>query len=299
MRTIIVSGCDAGFFHMTKGLILSLKDCPESAGVDLGLLDVGLEDEQRAWFADNGVAVVAPDWDLRHPYTDQLPSNRKAFFSRPFLPKHFPGYDMYVWMDADTWAQDWQAVAMHIEAAKDGALAIVPELDRAYERNPAGVKIRTILGRPYRISSVFYKRFRRAWGRRAANKYALQPILNNGLFALRADAVHWQPWREIYQRGLDKYPRGGRRSLCQVSLNYAVYDLELPYVPLPARFNWLTYLALPKLDTKTGRYVEPLPPYDPISVIHNVHSVKDRPQTLTTTDGKTVEQTILYRHGDY
>ena len=299
MRTIIVTSTDSGFFHMAKGTILSIKDRPESAGVDLGLLDVGLAEDQAQWFRDNGVTVVAPGWDLRHPYPDRLPVYRKAFFSRPFLPEHFPGYDMYIWMDADAWVQDWHAIETFVEGAKDGALSIAPELDRAYPRDASGVKIKTALGRPYKISSLFYMRFRRAWGRRAANFHALRPILNNGVFALRADAPHWQQWKDAYQEGLDRYPRVEKRPLCQAALNYAVYEYELPFTPMPARFNWLAYLALPKIDAASGDFVEPLLPHDRIGIVHNAAGIKTHRHKMSTTDGKPVERTLLYRDGDY
>ncbi|MGH6976466.1 MAG: hypothetical protein ACREED_05505 [Stellaceae bacterium] len=35
--------------------------------------------------------------------------DRAAF---PFLRRYFPGYDVYLWLDGDTWVQDAEAIEL-------------------------------------------------------------------------------------------------------------------------------------------------------------------------------------------
>ena len=54
--------------------------------------------------------------------------------ARPFLRDYFPGYDGYMWMDADTWAQTPDAInTMLAGVATDDALYIASEIDRDYK----------------------------------------------------------------------------------------------------------------------------------------------------------------------
>jgi hypothetical protein len=82
----------------------------------------------------------------------------RAITARPFLPKYFPGHETYLWMDADTWLQEWYPIDWYVAAAADGRLAIAPQVDRAY-RHPRGVlnwrmeRLRAFFGpRPWRCS---------------------------------------------------------------------------------------------------------------------------------------------------
>ena len=69
------------------------------------------------------VQLVAPGWDFDFPGRESAPNYLKAEFSRPFLPRHFPGYEMYFWLDADAWVQEWRAVDIYCAAAAKGAPA--------------------------------------------------------------------------------------------------------------------------------------------------------------------------------
>ena len=299
MTAIIVSGADSAFFRLMKGTFLSLKARTLPGGVSLGALDCGLAPGEVAWLESEGIAVVQPGWDIRQPDPEKVPSYQKAYFARPFLPKHFPGHDSYMWMDADTWVQDAAAVELYLDAAKDGAIAIAPEADRAYERHGHDLKWRTLFGVPVGATSFMYRRYRRAWGREAAMRLATRPVLNNGVFALRGDAPHWAAWADAYQRGQDNYPDALRRVLDQASLNYAIYEADLPRALLPAWCNWMVNLAAPLVDADSGELREPHPPYRRLGIVHLAHQTKDAPQWLATTAGDQTERTLLYRGGDY
>ena len=60
------------------------------------------------------------------------PDFLRAMTARPHLPSYFPDYDIYIWIDADCWVQDWRAVSMLGLAAKDYGFSVVAECDRSY-----------------------------------------------------------------------------------------------------------------------------------------------------------------------
>ena len=56
----------------------------------------------------------------------------RAVTVRPFLPRYLPGYNIYVWIDADAWVQEEFAVARLVDGAAQGALAAVSHTHDAY-----------------------------------------------------------------------------------------------------------------------------------------------------------------------
>src|SRR5579859_4276045 len=83
-RRIIVSGSSSGYFGLLQGCIASIRDKPEGAAVSLGILDVGLEDSQRAWLAARGAEIVEPGWDFDFPGRAEAPRHRQALPASPF-----------------------------------------------------------------------------------------------------------------------------------------------------------------------------------------------------------------------
>ena len=113
MKFILVSAADAAYFPLLRDLVTSIRAQPRGAAAEIGVLDLGLAADQIAWLTARGAAIVAPGWDVEFPGREQTPSSFKAQISRPFLPQHFPGYDAYMWIDADAWLQDWSRSEEH------------------------------------------------------------------------------------------------------------------------------------------------------------------------------------------
>jgi hypothetical protein len=291
MRTCIVSSADSGFFEYLQELVQSIRDKPESEGVDLCILDVGLSDEDKSWLAPFAASIVKPDWDIRRPGEIEEPEHKKGLRSRPFLPDHFPGYDVYVHIDADAWVQDWSAVELLVRAATTGALAVVPEVDRAYPAFDTKLKVERVLGIPYRISSGGWRRYRDIYGKDVADRLIDTPTLNGGVFALAADAPHWSVWREQYGLALQRSRRGG---LDQLTLEYITHGLGLPVELLPATCNWVAHRATPKYDASRKRLVEPYLPHRDIGILHLTLWSKDGEQELATLDGGTLTSSLRY-----
>jgi hypothetical protein len=294
LNATIVSGADSRYFPWLSDLVRSIRDREESREVQLSILDLGLDPAERAWLESRGAKLVQPGWDLRIPETLRLPEHARGLTARPFLPSHFPGHDVYLWLDSDTWVQEWSAVELLIRAAASGALGVVPETDRAYPTDDTQLRIDRVLGVPYRVSSYNYRKFREAYGDAVALGLAQQPILNAGVFALRRDAPHWRAWGECYQRTLDRSRRDGAD---QVSLNRIGHAGDLPVERLPATCNWLASKARPRWDPAARRLVEPYLPHAPIGILHLTGSSKDAVYDLSSLDGSVVRRTLRYPAG--
>ena len=130
MDFIIVSAADAGFAHLLDDLLKSIRNAAGDNLPALGVLDVGLEPQYRNKLEEDGVIVVEPGWDYKVP--EDTPPYMRAMTARPHLPKYFPGYELVMWMDADTWLQKWETIELYRQAATDQVFAITPEFDRTY-----------------------------------------------------------------------------------------------------------------------------------------------------------------------
>jgi len=189
---LIASAADRGYFPLLRDTVLSLH--AHRRDFAIGILDLGLEDGQRAWLAQRVSHIVRPGWDVAFPDQNRTPEVRKAQVARPFLRRHFPDYETYLWIDADAWVQDWRAIELYCAAAGSGRLAITPEIDRAYKRH-------------YKRPKLFgwnlaWKNYREAFGWRAADRLGRNPIVNCGVFALHRDAPHWEAWARVMAQAL-------------------------------------------------------------------------------------------------
>ena len=254
-RAIAITGGDAAYFDLMRDCIDSLQATAEGRALALGVLDCGLLDEQRAWCAARGATLVEPVWDFDFPGRDGLADGYKALTARPFLPRYFPGHDLYLWIDGDCWVQQGDAVALFLAAARTGRLAVAPEIHRSM--------------RHYRhawteFSAVNGAAFAASYDHAMAERLVRYPMINAGVFALAADAPHWQGWAGLMGDALQR----SADMTDQVTLNVLVYDKGFACEPLPSRCNWPVHHATPAWDGARGLFVEPAMPYEPLGILH-------------------------------
>ena len=279
---IIITGADSGYFPLLRDTIMSVRAFDPA--VPLGVLDLGLKPDEREWLASMAAQVVYPGWDVEFPGRDRMPETFKAQVARPFLPRHFPGYEMYFWLDADAWLQDWRAVEMYRAAAGRNRIAITVEIDRAYKRHYKRPKL---LG-----FTLPWKCYRAAFGWRVADRLGRNPFANCGVFALHREAPHWLAWQEVITRVLLRtrffYAE-------QIALNYAIFADGLPANFLPAYCNWAVGDAAPAFDADRGLFVEPFAPHEVIGVIHlSGPDQKNKVFRLDCLGGGTVATSLRY-----
>jgi hypothetical protein len=254
-RLLIASGADRGYFPFLCDTVLSILAQQQDATI--GILDFGLDSDQRRWLGERVQYLVRPGWDLDFPGRERTPEIRKAQLARPFLRRHFPGHETYLWIDADAWLQDWRVIEFYVAAAGREKLAITPEIDRAYKRH-------------YKRPKLFgwtlaWKNYREAFGWRVADRLGRNPMVNCGVFALHHDAPHWDAWARIMAQVLQ---RTRFFFVEQTALNYAIFAEHLAVNFLPAYCNWMPGDAAPAFDPATGLFVEPFAPHEVIGIMH-------------------------------
>jgi hypothetical protein len=279
---LIVSGADSGYFPLLRDTVSSIQAAYPDAAI--GILDVGLDAAAREWLSPRVAHLVRPGWDFDFPGRARTPDVRKAQFARPFLPRHFPGYEMYLWIDADAWLQDWRAVELYVAAAGRDKLAITPEIDRAYKRHYKRPKL---LGQ-----NLAWKNYREAFGWRVADRLGRNPMVNCGVFALHREAPHWAAWARVIEQVAQ---RTRFFFVEQTALNYVIFAERLPVDFLPAYCNWMPGDAAPAFDAGRGLFVEPYSPHEPIGVMHLAGAEqKTHIFRLKRLDGGEVDTSLRY-----
>lgn len=254
-KAIAITGGDANYFDLMRDCIGSLQATPEGKAMALGILDCGLTDGQRAWCRERGAILVEPIWDFDFPGREKLKDGYKALTARPFLPRYFPGFDLYLWIDGDCWVQQGDALALFLTAARTGALAAAPEIHRSMRHyRHAWTEFSTINGAAYE----------KAFGKETADRLIRYPLINAGVFALSDRAPHWRGWADVLGETLQR----SADMTDQIALNALIYDRGFSCEPLPSQCNWPVHHATPFWDADRSLFVEPAMPYEPLGILH-------------------------------
>jgi hypothetical protein len=288
-RNIVITAANDLYLPLALGLLRSLRGLAFSVPFDIGVLDVGLGEDAKAQIAAFGATIVPARVDIDYPdrlaWEKQAPAFR-SLTARPYFRDTFQGYDVYMLVDADAWAQTPEAIdTMLAGAAAEDSLFVAAEIDRDY--------------RPYFLSSQPWE-YQLKWYRAnfpAETVAAIfpRPMLNAGVWAMRATSPVWKAWGDEYTACLQRFTRMTKQQfMCdQLSLNIAVYTKGLPLKIMPAEFNWLSLYALPLFDAEKNLFVRPTPPRSTISILHLTHEKKLRTFELATTNGGTIIRTLL------
>ena len=283
-RIIIISAADNGYADLLAGLLASIEAQARDANIDIGVLDLGLEKALQTSLERRGVAVIPPDWDYSlELFRSKPPDFFRAMTARPHLRRYFPGYDLYLWLDADTWVQDWTAVELYIDAAQRSGFAATPEVDRSYDPY-------------YRDSSVIdwrYSCFRKCFDEELAQQLAPFPLVNCGVFAARADAPHWDAWSQLLGKSLQTM-REPFFFAEQTTLNVVLRKAGFQTAFLPSTCNWMCNRALPQCSADGMVLLEPNPPFSRIGVIHMTSETKNGQKELLGTDGRLHIRSLRY-----
>jgi hypothetical protein len=294
--TILITAADEKYFELLGGLLDSLKAHPGSRQVPVGVIDLGLTPEQIEELAPRVGEIVPGRWDIPFPGCETAPRYRQAFTVTPFLREYFPGHEIYLWIDADVWVQDWTAIEMYLRGARRDGMAAVPEVDRNYPQCTSDLELRIFRKNPLvrgliqSISTSLYQRLSRLYPRYTSRKLMMRPHINTGAIALMSTAPHWNAWQESYRAARI---RSHEDLSDQAALNHAVYTKDLPLHRLPCTCNWLTCFSVPLVDEATGRLVEPSLPHAPIGLLHVVGTTKAEVYEVRTLRGGETHRSRL------
>ena len=283
-RVAIVSAANSRYMSLLRGLVRSVLDVIPASDEEVAttfpymrraknkahefsfsVLDCGLLPHDIEWLTVRGVSVVSINQPtLEHSRTFE-PGNI-GFTERHALPTHVPGFDIYMWIDADAWVQSFsKGIWPYLTYAETHDVAIVPEIDRQIVYNP---HLRTI------TKGWALGNYSKYFSAEAAKTLAEFPMLNNGVFAARGDSPVWQLYASAMQFALDTNNGKPEFGIDQVSLAYAIYCGGVKFYPLPLGCNWMVTHATPVLFDKTDTLLEPMWPFNQIGIVHLLDHTK-------------------------
>ena len=297
-KNVIISLADANYFELLNDLIDSIKRFKESDNLAICILDAGLTKEQKEILSLKVDEIKSAEWDIEVPdFKVKGKEWLKSQVSRAFLPKYFPNYEKYLWIDADAWVNSWETIELYYKGCEKNKLSIATSADRAYGRV---LRAEWFLGSFARIKSQNYKHAKSSgFSESIARQVALKPHLNIGVFALQANAPHWQIWQKNLKIALSAGKIWGSE---QIAMNITIYCDQQEVEILPAYCNWTLIEAL-KFDTKQNTLVEPYLPNHKIGIVHfagknndKIRNNKNFISKVKTVDGDLIEMKLRFNN---
>lgn len=279
MTAIVVTAADEGYAPLLLDLLLSLEAAGLPASYRVGVLDLGLAGPTLAKIAPLVGPIVKPTWPFRPHATFDARPRYLSRAVRPFLPRYFPGHEVYLWLDADCWVQEGVAIEHLARCARTVGAAFVPAVDRGYLHTPEA-------------RSWVDARHRMAFGDAEADRLQAFSYINSGVLAIAAGAPHWAAWERRFQAALDRWE--GDFLSDQAVVNAMIYLDRLPTMMMPAEYNWICHLRLPVWSGKSKKFVNPNFPWTPIGIVHNTFNDKQVVVPVAASDRPALTIPMTY-----
>ena len=295
-ENVIISLADSKYFDLINELVNSIKRFKQSEEVAICIMDAGLTNDQINILKNKVDEIKKAEWDIK--VSDFKVKGRewlKSQVSRAFLPNYFPGFKKYLWIDADAWVNTWETIDLYFKACENKKLAISTSADRSYGRV---LRAEWFFGSLAKIKSQNYKHAKSSgFSEKIAREVALKPHLNIGVFALEAEAPHWEMWQINLKKALNSGRIWGSE---QIAMNITIYHNNYDVEILPAYCNWILIDGI-KYDKKTKKLVEPYLPNHEIGIVHfagknndNIRLDKNFKSKVKTLDGDEVEISLRF-----
>jgi len=298
----IVSLADANYFNLLNELIDSIKSFKESENIAICVLDAGLTENQKNLLKNKVDEIKKAEWDISVP-SHKVKNKEwlKSQVSRAFLPRYFPKYEKYLWIDCDAWVQDWSSVDLYFKACENGKLGITQTMGPGYKIMS---KVNWLFGKIAIIKSQNFKHaISSKIGIEKARKLAFAPHVNIGVFSLEKDSSCWNNWQNNLNKTLSAGNIFGSEGL---AINMSVYIDEVETEFLPLNCNWIASNLLPKFDENLKKFVEPYLPNYKIGIMHLAAGIwKDKKDMrmdsniqieIKTLKNKKVLKSLRYSH---
>ncbi|WP_440676046.1 glycosyltransferase [Candidatus Pelagibacter sp. HIMB1593] len=301
-KNTIVSLADSNYFPLLDELIDSIKRFEESKDTAICILDAGLSVEQKNKLSSKVDEIKSAEWDIKVPES-KIKGREwlKSQVSRAFLPKYFPNYEKYLWIDCDAWVNDWQTIELYFKACEDSKLGITQTIGPGYKITS---KVDWVFGKLAIIKSQNFKHaIKSKINLEKARKLAFAPHINIGVFSLEKNSKSW----EIWQNNLRETLKGGDIfGSEQLAMNISVYYDNIESEFLPLNCNWITSNLLPKFDEANNTFVEPYLPNYKIGIMHLAAGIwknnqdmrvnKDIKIEIKTLDGKILNKSLRFEN---
>ena len=263
-KNVIVSLADANYFPLLEELVDSIKRFRESTDVAICILDAGLTSDQKNSLLKKVDEIKPAEWDIQVP-PDKVKGKEwlKSQVSRAFLPKYFPNYEKYLWVDCDAWVNDWNCLELYFKACDNEKLGITQTIGPGYKITS---RVNWLIGKLAIVKSQNFKHaIKSKIGYEKARKLAFAPHINIGVFSLNKNSKVWEIWQKNLQQTLRAGNIFGSE---QLAINISVYIDNVTTEFLPLNCNWITSNLLPKYDEDQKTFVEPYLPNYKIGIIH-------------------------------
>ena len=263
-KNVIVSLADSNYFELLNELIDSILRFEKSKDVAICILDAGLTLDQKLILSKKVDEIKSAEWDIEVPALKVFGKEwLKSQVSRAFLPKYFPNYEKYLWIDCDAWVNDWNSIELYFKACENGKLGITQTLGAGYKIMS---KVKWLVGKIAVIKSQNFKHaIKSKIGLDKARKLAFAPHINIGVFSLEKNSPGWKSWQANLEQTLKSGNIFGSEGL---AINMSVYIDDLKTEFLPLNCNWIASNLLPKFDEKKNTFVEPYLPNYKIGIMH-------------------------------
>ena len=301
-KNVIVSLADSNYFNLLNELIDSIKHFDKNNTTAICILDAGLEKEQVNKLTSKVDEIKSAEWDI------QVSSIKvkgkewlKSQVSRAFLPKYFPNYNKYLWIDCDAWVNDWSSIELYFKACENGKLGITQTLGPGYRIMS---KVNWLFGKIAIIKSQNFKHaISSKIGIEKARKLAFAPHVNIGVFSLEKNSNCWDVWQKNLETTLKSGKIFGSEGL---AINMSIYIDNVETEFLPLNCNWIASNLLPKFDEKNHTFVEPYLPNNKIGIMHLAAGIWDDKKDMRidssvkiqikTLENKNVSKSLRFGH---
>ena len=301
-KNTIVSLADSNYFPLLDELIDSIKRFKESKDTAICVLDAGLLEQQKNKLLSKVDEIKSAEWDIKVPES-KIKGREwlKSQVSRAFIPKYFPNYEKYLWIDCDAWVNDWQTIEIFFKACDENKLGITQTIGPGYKITS---KVDWVFGKFAIIKSQNFKHaIKSNISLDKARKLAFAPHINIGVFSLEKNSKSW----EIWQNNLRETLKGGDIfGSEQLAMNISVYHDNIETEFLPLNCNWITSNLLPKFDETNHTFVEPYLPNNKIGIMHLAAGIwkdnqdmrlnKDVQIEIKTLDGKILNKSLRFEN---
>ena len=301
-KNTIVSLADANYYDLLIELIDSIKQFPQSSNIAICILDAGLTDEQKKVLSSKVDEIKSAEWDIKVPSLKVLGKEwLKSQVSRAFLPKYFPDYEKYLWIDCDAWVNDWDTIELYFKACENNKLGITQTMAPGYKIMS---KASWLFGKLAIIKSQNFKHaISSKIGIENARKLAFAPHINIGVFSLEKNSPCWSTWQKNLEKTLSSGKIFGSEGL---AINMSVYIDEIETEFLPIKCNWIASNLLPKYDDQKQTFVEPYLPNYKIGIMHLAAGIwkdnrdmridKNVKINIKTLDDKIISKSLRFGH---
>tara|TARA_B100000575_G_C23108670_1_gene640145 strand:- start:421 stop:1332 length:912 start_codon:yes stop_codon:yes gene_type:complete len=300
-KNTIVTLSDANYFSLLEELIQSIRKFKQSEEIDICVLDAGLTSNQIDSLNTQVNEIKKAEWDIEIPFYKKGKEWLKSQISRAFLPKYFPNYDKYLWIDCDAWVNSWHCIENYFKACEKNKLGITQSIGPGYR---SLAKVNWIFGKFAAIKTQNYKHAKMSGlSESDARQIAFAPHLNIGVFSLMKNSSSWEIWQKNLKKTLLKGRVFGSEGL---AINMSVYLDKVDTEFLPLSHNWITSHLLPIYDENNKTFKEPFIPHNEIGIMHLAAGIwkngvdmrvdKNIKVNIKSLEGKILEKSLRYKN---